>query len=155
MLFTAVSCAAQPTPDELVPGGDNVLVGAGVLPGLGLQAVYIAAGRMYTREALLLGNVIPQRVDGSLHAAAAIGAAVRIVGSLETLGMARPRAYDIHVGIRLGPGLRFGFDEDRSDRNQRFSLLFEPFVRYTRHWRRMVYVEAGGARPTIRAGVKI
>jgi hypothetical protein len=146
--------SAQPTiPDELVVGGDNLLFGFGALPGVGLQAIYVAPGRMYTREALLLGNVVPRGREGSVQVAVTIGAALRVVGSLETFGMTRPQRYDVHVGVRVGPGLRFGFDEVRADRNQRFNLVFEPFIRYTRSVGRMVYVEAGLARPALRVGV--
>jgi len=140
-------------PDELVVGGDNLLFGFGALPGVGLQAMYVAPGRMYTREALLLGDVVPRGRKGSVQFAVAIGAALRVVGSLETFGMTRPRMYDVHIGLRVGPGLRFGFEEVRADRNQRFHLVFEPFIRYTRSVGRMMYVEAGLARPALRVGV--
>lgn len=148
-------CTAQATTDELIPGGNNVLLGIAGYPGIGVQATYVAPGRMYTREAVFLADVSRFTSTGSSQIAVAIGASLRIVGSLEVLGMARPRTYDVHVGTRIGPGLRFGFDEDRPDRNQRFNLIFEPFVRLTIAPRRLVYFEAGLARPKIRVGIKI
>src|SRR5690606_40465591 len=118
-----------------------------------LQGMYLAPGRMYTREALLMGSVLPRGSEGSVHVGVAIGGALRVVGALEALGMTRPRMFDVHVGLRVGPGLRFGFEELRADRNQRFNLVFEPFVRYTRNVGRMIYFEAGLARPALRVGV--
>lgn len=149
------SCAAQTATDELVPGGNNVLLGLAAYPGIGMQASYVAPGRMYTREAVFLGDVSRFTSTGSSQIAVVIGASLRIIGSLEVLGMTRPRSYDVHVGTRIGPGLRFGFDEDRPDRNQRFNLIFEPFVRLTIAPRRLVYFEAGLARPKIRVGLKL
>lgn len=140
---------------QLVPSTDNVLLGLAAVPGIGVQATYVAPGRMYTREALFLGDVSRLTSSGSTQIAVLIGASLRIVGSLEVLGMTRPRRYDVHVGARIGPGLIFGFDEERPDRNQRFNLVFEPFVRYTIESRRLLYVEAGLARPNIRFGFKL
>ena len=73
----------------------------------------------------------------------------------QVLLVARPRRFDVHFGARIGPGLLFRFDEDRPDRNQRFNLTFEPFIRYTLSRNRLFYVEAGVTRPHIRAGIKI
>lgn len=156
LALTAFTANAQePIRDALVVGGDNFLFGVGALPGVGLQGTYLAPGRMYTREALLFGSVVPRGSEGSVHVAVAIGGALRIVGALEAVGMSRPRRFDVHVGVRVGPGLRFGFEEVRADRNQRFNLVFEPFIRYTRDIGRRLYVEVGLARPSLRVGVMV
>src|SRR5690606_7375522 len=57
----------------LVVGTDNFLIGVGTLPGVGLQGMYLAPGRMYTREALLMGSVLPRGSEGSVHVGVAIG----------------------------------------------------------------------------------
>ena len=150
-----LNCVAQTAADQLEPGGNNVLLGLAGYPGIGVQASYVAPGRMYTREAVFLGDVSRFTSTGSSQIAVVIGASLRIIGSLEVLGMARPRTYDVHIGTRIGPGLRFGFKEDRPDRNQRFNLIFEPFVRLTIAPRKLVYFEAGLARPKIRVGIKL
>lgn len=141
--------------NELQPAANNVLLGIGALPGIGMQATYIAAGQMYTREALFYADVSKLNPRGSTQVAVAIGASMRIVKSLEVLGLSRPRLYDVHLGVRIGPGLLFGFDEERADRNQRFNLVVEPFVRYTLSRRRLFYIEAGLSRPNVRIGTKL
>jgi hypothetical protein len=155
VLIPALSVAAQGSKNELVAGSNNVLVGFATLPGIGVQATYVAPGRMYTREALLISDLSRLGSKRSSQVAVAIGGAIRIIGSLEVLGMARPRRYDIHAGVRIGPGLLFRFAEDKADRNRRFSLTFEPFVRYTISLKRLFYIEAGVTRPNIRLGFKL
>ena len=155
VLLPSFPANAQDSGNELVAGADNVLIGIAGLPGIGVEATYIAPGRMYTREAVLYADLSRFDSKASSQVAATIGASIRIVGALEVLGMARPRRYDVHVGVRIGPGLLFRFDEDKADRNQRFSLVLDPFVRYTLSLKRLVYVEAGVSRPNIRMGIKL
>lgn len=140
---------ARPFPPE-----NTFLVGIGALPGLGVQLGYVSPGRTYTREALLFGNVIP-RNSGSGYVAVAIGGTVRIIGVGEALGFIRPKVYDLDVGVRLGPALVFEFDESRDDKNQRFNIAAEPFVRLSRKIRsnRTWFAEAGLIRPGIRIGL--
>ncbi len=139
----------------LVPDANNVLVAIAAGPGVGVEASYVAPGRMYTREATLLADISRFDSAGSSQVAVTIGGSWRIVGSLETLGMARPRRFDVHLGVRVGPGLLFRFNEERADRNQRFNLVFEPFIRYTLRGRRLLFAEAGLSRPKLRIGIKL
>ena len=137
-------------------GDDVLMLGIGAIPGLGIQAGYVAPRTLYTREALLYVDAKPfSGKEGSVQIAVVIGGSARIIGIAETLGAVGQRRFDLDFGLRLGPGLTFQFEQTRSSKNQRFSLAFEPFLRFSSVLgpRRHYYVEAGVIRPLIRAGV--
>ena len=56
---------------------------------------------------------------------------------------------NLDVGLRARPGLGFEAEETRAERNQRFRLLFAPFVRYVRRVGGVrLFGEVGLARPS-------
>lgn len=140
------------------PPENTVLAGVGGLPGAGAMVGYVSPKRMYTREAVVYGVVIPsiRGRDGSAYVGVVIGGALRIIGTGETLGLIPPKKYDIDIGIRLGPALVFEFDESRADKNKRFNVAAEPFLRIARNLgksQRTFYVEGGLIRPSLRLGI--
>ncbi len=147
-LVVALTPAAAQT-----PLGKQVQVGAAGLPGVGLQAGYLAAQNFFTREINLVADLSSFRSNGDVQTALAIGGSVRIMGIGRTIGNAYYRGWDLDVGARIGPGLLFEFRESRADKNRRFSLFLEPFVRVVaRPGRTAFYAELGAQRPVLRAG---
>jgi len=142
-----VGAAAQ------TPMGKQVQVGAAGVPGVGLQVGYLAAQNFFTREINLVADLSSFRSNGDVQTALAIGGSVRIMGIGRTIGNAYYRGWDLDVGARIGPGLLFEFRESRADKNRRFSLFLEPFVRLVaRPGATIFYVELGAQRPVLRAG---
>lgn len=138
------------------PRGAYVQAGLGAVPGAGIQVAYLSLRSFYTREVVLYADVSPSfgGGEGSVQPAASIGASLRILGTLRTVGNTVYGGYDVDVGLRLGPGLLFPFKESREAKNQRFSLFLEPFARLTRRLPsgRLFFAEAGVQRPLFRAG---
>lgn len=162
LFLVAVATALPATAQQGIPfpPENTVLIGVGGLPGLGAMAGYVAPARMYTREAVVYGDVIPsiRGRDGSAYVAVVIGGALRIIGTGETLGFIPPKKYDIDIGIRLGPSLVFEFEESRADKNKRFNVAAEPFLRFARKLgkqQRTFFAEGGLIRPTLRFGIWI
>lgn len=131
-------------------------VGAAALPGAGGQVGYVSARGFYTVEGLLQASAEPDALggDGAVQVAAAVGGAVRVLGTVR-LFTGTPPTYDLDLGVRFGPGLGFKPDETAADENRRFRLFFEPFARGA--WRvssgAALFAEVGPARPTLRAGL--
>lgn len=142
---------------QIMRSPDKIQLGAAALPGVGLQLGYVDAGDILTREAVVYADMRPQfgRDDEALQVSAAVGVSLRIVGGLETIGVLHPRIWDVHAGLRFGPSLLFRRNETLAEKNQRFSLFLDPFLRFTVQPReRLIYfLEAGLQRPSIRAGV--
>ena len=128
-----------------------------MLPHVGLQIGYVDAGPAFTREAMAYVDLAPRFGSNreELQVSAGLGAAIRIIGTLETLTLVTPRVWDLHIGFRFGPGLNFSADETRSDKNQRFSLFLEPFTRFTvsPKGEQTYFLEGGINRPYVRLGV--
>ncbi len=154
-----LSLACPPTSHSQPAPGDIIQIGPAAIPNVGMQIGYVAAGPAFTREASGYIEVVPRFRSNreALHVAAGLGAGVRIIGTLETLTLITPRAWDVHLGFRFGPGLVFAREETRGARNQRFSLFLEPFVRFITTIRggTVYFLEVGIQRPAIRAGIWI
>lgn len=138
--------------------GPVLQIGPGLVPGVGVEVAYLDMERMYTRDVVFYSHVQTGVLEneGSLQLTASLGVTARIIGILETMNLARPRSFDIHIGARIGPGLTFGFDETSLEKNQRFSLTLEPIARYVQQiGRRDYFVELGIVRPSLRFGTLI
>lgn len=157
-LALAVNClpAAQRTSAQAIRFSDTIQLGAGALPGVGVQVGYLDVGDIFTREATVYGHLRPRfgSDDEELQVSAGVGVALRIIGGLETLTLINPRIWDLHVGMRFGPSLLFRRNETLAEKNQRFSLFLDPMIRFTLSRGRQTYfLEGGVQKPTIRAGV--
>ncbi|NNE45264.1 MAG: hypothetical protein HKN37_01245 [Rhodothermales bacterium] len=142
---------------QRITSADVLQLGAAGLPGVGIQLGYVDAGDIFTREALVYADVRPrfQSDNETLLISAGVGVSIRIVGGLETVELITPRIWDLHLGVRFGPGLLFRRNETRAEKNQRFSLFLDPFVRFTvaPRGKQTYFLEAGVHRPSLRAGV--
>lgn len=151
-LLAASAAQAQPFGSE----GSAMQVGLGAVPGTGVQAVYLQPYTSFTFEAALYADVQAPFSDGGdrrFQAAGAVGGALRILQIARIVVGAGVRG-DLDVGLRAGPGLGFKAQETRVDKNQRFRLLLDPFVRHVRRVGPVhLFGEAGLARPRLRAGV--
>ncbi|NND72139.1 MAG: hypothetical protein HKN43_11235 [Rhodothermales bacterium] len=153
LLFTAMDCRAQSIGSL---EGTGIQAGIGFLPGVGIQVAYFDAKRMYVRDVVFYTHLQPGIFEnsGSLQISGSLGAAVRIIGILETIGAMSPRLFDVHLGARIGPGLTFAFDESSLEKNQRFSLTLEPLARFVQEvGGRRYYMELGIVRPSLRFGL--
>ncbi len=132
-------------------------VGLGAVPGLGLQAGYVAPRSVITTEGMLYVDVTPSfgGGEGSVQISAGIGGALRPLRLARLLTGADPPSYDLDFGLRFGPGLFFAFNETRARKNQRFSLFLDPYARFSSalNTRRTFFIEAGIQRPILRAGI--
>ncbi len=136
---------------------DTIQLGAAALPGVGVQLGYLDVGDLFTREATVSGHLRPRFAsdEEDLQVSAGVGVGLRVVGGLETLTLIYPRKWDLHLGLRFGPSLLFRRNETPAERNQRFSLFIDPFLRFTLTPRgsQTYFLEAGVHKPVIRAGV--
>ena len=73
---------------------------------------------------------------------------VRTIGNAEY-------TYDFDIGLRFGPSLFFATNATRSEKNQQFRFILEPFLRFNTRFSggRILFVEAGTLSPVLRAGL--
>lgn len=160
-LLTLGLLAAAPPRAAGQEGLAHVQLGVGALPGMGLQTGYVSARGFYAIDGMVILHATPRFAGGEndVQIAAAFGAALRPLGVVQTIGNTGYLPYNIDLGLRLGPGLTFfGGDETLADKNKRFSLVFEPFVRVTTDLvlggaARTFFLEAGIQRPYLRTGI--
>lgn len=130
--------------------------GIAAIPGIGAQVGYVGARSFYTVEGILYVDATPGFAggEGNVQVAAGLGGAIRPLGVLRTIGDT-DQNYDFDIGMRFGPSLFFATNATRSDKNQQFRLILEPFFRFSTRLGngQLVYVEAGTVRPLLRAGV--
>ncbi|MDX1547650.1 MAG: hypothetical protein R3247_11715, partial [Rhodothermales bacterium] len=130
--------------------------GLALVPGAGIQAGYVSARSVYTVEGILYTDISPGFGDGegSVQVSGGLGGTIRPLGILRTIGNTNQR-YDLDVGFRFGPSLFFATNATRSDKNQQFRLVLEPFFRFSTRLQsgRLVYAELGTLRPVLRAGL--
>lgn len=131
-------------------------IGAGILPGIGVQAGYIGPRGFYTVESILYVDGSPRFAggEGSIQVAGGLGGAIRILGILRTVGSPGYVGRDFDVGLRIGPSLFFTVGESSRGENP-FSLFLEPFLRATSNFdgNRIFFAELGIQRPFLRVGV--
>lgn len=144
------SAAAQ---DGLLP---QVQLGAGILPGIGMQAGYILPRGFYTVEGVFYADGSPRFAggEGSVQVAGGLGGTIRLLGILRAVGSPGYLGRDFDVGLRFGPSLFFTVGES-SRRENPFSLFLEPFLRATSNFGgdRIFFAEIGIQRPFLRAGL--
>lgn len=131
-------------------------IGAGLLPGIGLQGGYVYPRSFYTTEALVYADGSPGFAGGesNLQVSLGLGGSIRPLGIIRTIGSMADNGYDLDIGLRGGPGLFFSSTETRVEKNQRFRLFLEPFIRVTSRLRtrQTFFAELGFQRPLLRAG---
>ncbi len=139
------------------PSGVYATTGVAALRGAGITGGVVRARDFFVSEVNLLSDLLPvlDPSRGKRQVVLALGVAVRVFGFERIIGGAAYRGYDIDVGFRVGPGLSFSTRETKASRNTRFSLLVEPYVRYSRKMSpgRIWFFEAGSIRPHFRAGI--
>lgn len=136
----------------------SMMGGLALSPGAGLHLGRLADGEFYTREVVLYADTAPSLTDaaeGDVHLAFEFGGSLRVLGIGRIIGNVTTSGYDLDVGMRFGPGLLFEFNENRFTKNQRFSLVFSPYIRggRTTQQGRRLYAELGFQRPTLRIGL--
>jgi hypothetical protein len=119
----------------------------------------VNARDFFTREVILqtdLRSVVDPQVASS-QVVFLLGGAIRVFGFERTIGNVGYRGYDIDAGLRIGPAYSFSTRETAADRNRRFHLFIEPFLRVSArtHLLDVVFLETGTTRPHVRLGVWI
>ena len=150
---------ADLTPLLSAPRGPHIQLALATLTGNGLQIGALSARTVYTREVMVLADLDPLWRDTPRRARVVLMPAVslRLFGFERLVGGAAYRGFDVDLGLRAGPGLSFAANETTEERNRRFELVIEPFLRLTMATgRRMTWlVEVGSARPSFRLGMCI
>ena len=137
-------------------GSRFIQSGIAVLPGLGVEAGYVRARSIATIEGMLYVDISPGFAggEGNVQVSAGLGGALRPLGVVRTIGNAN-YTYDFDIGLRFGPSLFFATNATRSDKNQQFRFILEPFLRFNTRLAsgRILFVEAGTLSPVLRAGL--
>ena len=133
--------------------------GLAAVGGVGVQIGFVNAKDFVTREVTVLADLLTA-VDpesGNNQVVVTIGGALRLFGFERTIGNEAYRGYDVDLGFRIGPGLSFSTRETRSEKNKRFRLFLEPYVRISVSTRliKILFLEAGTTRPCVRLGTWI
>jgi hypothetical protein len=157
LFYCPVTPLARSQPVE-TPTQSRIQLGLGVVPGFGGQLGYVSPSALFTTEGMLYVNASPQFAggQGSVQVSLGIGGAFRPLGLTRMMGNTGYTGYDIDLGLRFGPSLEFfTYEETRVEKNQRFSLFLDPYVRVTSDIRpgRRFFVEAGIQRPLFRGGL--
>lgn len=157
MLPGAASSRAQTVnPVRLEPTGSQIQATGATWGGNGLQLGIVSARSVFTREIIVLMDAEPVLRDVNRQARVVLlpGVSLRAFGFERLIGGAAYRGFDLNVGFRAGPGITFGSDESLADRNRRFELVLEPFIRITARQNHSLtwLVELGSTRPAARAG---
>lgn len=139
------------------PGASAVQGGVSAVPGIGVQVVYLQPRTVFTFEAAFYADVqapFSDTGDRRFQAAGAVGGSLRLLQITRMVAGTGPGG-ELDVGLRAGPGLGFETEETLADKNRRFRLLFDPFLRYVRPIGGVrLFGELGLARPRLRAGVQ-
>ncbi len=132
-------------------------VGPGALPGFGAMAAYVRPHGFYSVSVALYMHGTPSFAGGeaTLETGLGFGGDVRPLEVLRAIGNAGSSPYEVDLGVRVGPNLFFGSEESRADKNQRFNLFIDPYVRVTTDFggSRIWFAELGPQRPFIRGGL--
>lgn len=135
-----------------------VQVGAGLLPGLGVQAIYVRPALLWTTEVVLTGDYTPEFSggEGTYQVIAGVGASVRMLGFARLFGEDRNPGTEFDLGFRIGPSLSFFTgNPTRAQKNRTFGVYTEPYLRLVRNVQPNVrmYAEAGVHKPFLRGGL--
>ncbi len=141
------------------PVGTYMQAGLAAAGGAGVQIGFVNAKDFVTREVTVLADFLTavDPASGSNQVVVTIGGALRLIGFVRTIGNVAYRGYDVDLGFRVGPGLSFSTRETRSEKNKRFNLFLEPYVRISAGTRliKFLFLEAGTTRPHFRLGTWI
>ncbi|MBT3448274.1 MAG: hypothetical protein HOB33_10095 [Bacteroidetes Order II. Incertae sedis bacterium] len=144
---------------QQAPRGEYVQVGAAISPGYGLSVGMLSVQSIYTREIQIISDLKPLFIDRGDQArvAALAGVSLRLLGVERLVGYGGYRGFDVDIGLRTGPGLSFSTRDTRVDKNKRFVLLVEPYVRFSHALKNSsaLVLEAGTASPYFRLAVWI
>lgn len=133
------------------PEGTFVAVGPAFVPGMGLTLGHIGAGRFVSKEVVLAAGYRSSR-DGSIRTSATVGGAIRLLNARRTVLAEADSGLDVDIGLRIGPAVLFRFEESTIDRNKRFTLVADPFLRVGYRRGATFFLEAGIHRPAFRGG---
>ena len=156
--FLAAMALPPPSAQAQFFGREATAVQLGVAaePGVGVQAGYMQPRTVFTVEAALYADVqapFSEAGERRFQAAGAAGGALRALEIARIVTGGGPSG-NLDVGLRTGPGLGFEGNETVGEKNRRFRLLLDPFVRYVRRIGGVrLFGELGLARPRLRAGV--
>ena len=138
------------------PRGSYLLVAGAVTGGYGGQFGYLNARDFFTQEALVLADfhAALDPGNGSNQVVFFIGGALRALGFKRTIGNTPYQGFDLDVGFRAGPGFTFSTRETRADKNRRFNLFVEPYLRLSIGVgsRNAFLLEWATTRPNVRFG---
>jgi len=112
---------------------------------------------VYTTEVVVLSDLDPlwRTTDRRARVVVMPGISLRMLGFERLIGGAAYRGFDIDIGLRAGPGLTFDTEETSAERDRRFELVLEPFLRFTsaQSGRLSWLLELGSTRPAFRVGI--
>ncbi|MFT4605172.1 MAG: hypothetical protein ACI9W4_001911 [Rhodothermales bacterium] len=129
-----------------------LLVGPATLPGAGVWVSSVKVGPFVTREAALAVAYRSSR-DGSIRTVTTVGGALRLLGARQTVFDGPRGSFDLDLGFRIGPAILFRFEETAIEKNKRFTLVADPFVRIALQSKALLSLELGIHRPALRAAV--
>lgn len=153
----ATSWGQTSGPSQSDPWGLQVQLALATLGGNGAQVGLVNARSVYTQEVMILSDLEPlwRTTDRRARVVVMPGISLRMLGFERLIGGAAYRGFDVDMGLRAGPGLTFLAEETTAERDRRFELVLEPFVRMTsaRSDRVAFLLELGSTRPAFRFGV--
>ena len=162
-LFLLLSVPTPPAVAQVqadrAPWGSQIQVAAATLGGNGMEVGVVSARSVYTREIMILADLEPlwRPSQGQARVVLMPALSLRLLGFERLIGGAAYRGMDVDIGLRAGPGLSFAGNETLEERNRRFELVLDPFLRVTSvHTRSLAWLlEIGSSRPALRLGVWI
>ncbi len=159
LLIALAVLGSMPASAQELQTTGKLQLGLGILPGLGAQVGYLSPGAFFVTEGMLFVDGVPPFLggEGTVQLSLGGGGAVRTLGIARLFSEEQFEGFDVDFGARFGPALSFGVNETRAEKNQRFSLFFDPYLRFvTRAGGRFtVFAEAGAQRPLVRGGLWI
>lgn len=132
-------------------------VGVGLLPGAGVQVIYVRPSLLWTTEVMLTTDYTPEFSggEGTVQVIAGVGASLRLLSVARLFGEDRNPGTEFDLGVRLGPSLSFFTGvPTRAQKNRTFGVYTEPYLRLVREVRPGVQMfgEAGVHKPFLRGG---
>lgn len=153
--LVVASLLVVPASAQLETNQNQFQIGLGLIPGVGLQGMFVQPRALYTIEGGLYADFTPPFAggEGSFHLAGGLGGSIRAFGIARAMGTPGFQS-DLDIGMRIGPALFFAIGESSRSENP-FSLFLEPFARFSFPLaeNRMFFGEIGLQRPVLRAGI--
>jgi len=157
--LAAVASAQTGSGPDPLGSRPRVYVGAGFGPGFGgIVEGNAPALSIFTREVAVYADYVPRVTGGSgrLVTAVGVGGSLRALRVLDVVRNRDPGAFDVDLGIRIGPSFYTAFFEQTAEsRSRAFSVMLDPFARVTlrRSSNRVFFAEVGTQSPSLRAGL--